>query len=195
MPRQTLTHPDGPVVVSEATFTALATIRKLNLIHDLYGNAVIARQNYEAIIPLLETGESGEAVPAIDESELAERGFTVCPALPWLFVAVDRPDQGLPERVAFPQHATESEAATLKLAIAVPASLVLIDGPIKEKAKLSFIKCEGTVSILVSAYREGYLSAVKPMVIALEKLGQGHVLPPPDMLEALWTALAKLDDV
>lgn len=181
------------------TFRALTAIRKLNLIQDLYSNAVIGRSNYDAVAALINptdpSPDSAEVDRAINETELAERGFTHCPSLPWLFVATDRPDQGLPERVAFPQHATASEAATLRLAISVPASLVLIDGPIKEKAKLSFIKCEGTVSILVSAYREGYLSAVKPMVIALEKLGHAHVLPPPDMLEALWTALEKLDDV
>ena len=59
----------------------------------------------------------------------------------------------------------------------------------KERAKLSFFKCEGTVSILVHAHRMGHLSAVRPMVKALEKLGHGHVLPPPDQLDALWQAL------
>ncbi len=192
MPGKTLTHPDGPVVVSETTFTALATIRKLDLIRQLYGNAVIGLENYRAVEPLLADGETPAA--AIDEQAIEETGFTACPALPWLYVAGDRPEQVLPERIAHPHHTSASEAATLRLAIAVPASLVLIDGPIKEKAKLSFIKCEGTVSLLVSAYREGYLSAVKPMVVALEKLGQGHVLPPADLLEALWTALEKMDD-
>jgi len=194
MPRHTLTHPDGPVVISEMTFRALASIRKLSLIHDLYGNTVISKSNYESIIHLLTNSAATSHPLALDENLLEERGFVASPALSWLYIAADRPHQMLPERIACPQHSNASQAATLRLAIAVPASVVLIDGPIKERAKLSFIKCEGTVSILVSAFRQGHLSAVKPMVTALEKLGHSHVLPPPDLLEALWTALADLTD-
>lgn len=185
----TLTQPDGPVVVSEMTFAALAAIRRLKLIPTIYTNAVMGRENYEAVRHLID--ENLEATN-VSDSEIQERGFAACPALPWLFVAPDQPEQLLPERVTYPGNSSASEAATLRLGIGIPASLILIDGPIKERAKLSFIKCEGTVSILVSAYREGHLSAVRPMVIALEKLGHGHVLPPPDLLKALWTALDKL---
>ncbi len=107
----------------------------------------------------------------------------------WLEVIDDAPDHPLPARVA---SATASEAATLRAALAAGASLVLIYGPIKEKAKLSFIKCEGAVSILVAAYREGLLTAVKLMVKALTALGHEDVLPPPETLDALWTALDQL---
>ncbi|MBI1336158.1 MAG: hypothetical protein GC164_04250 [Phycisphaera sp.] len=161
----TLTTDDGPVVISEKTLRALVAIRKHSLLEKLYGRVAISAQ-------------------------VASCVRDVIPELPSYIVPVqDQPLQQLPERVC---SATPSEAATLRLAIALPASLVLIDGPIKEKAKLSFIKCEGTVPLLVQAYREGHLSAVKPMVKALATLGHEDVLPPPDLLEALWVALDKL---
>ena len=81
------------------------------------------------------------------------------------------------------------DGASLQLALGIGASLVLIEEPVKEKAKLSFIKAEGTVSILVMAYRLGLLTAVPPMVKALVKLGYRDVLPPSDQLKALWVAL------
>jgi hypothetical protein len=109
---------------------------------------------------------------------------------PWLDVLDDRPEQPLPARIA---DATPSEAATLRLALAAPASLVLFDGRMKDRVKLSFIKAEGTVPILVMAYRLGKLTAVQPMVKALQSLGHGDVLPPKEMLDALWVALEKLD--
>ena len=104
----------------------------------------------------------------------------------WLAVGEDHPTITLPERLA---ATPPSEAATIRFALGSGASLVLLDGPVKERAKLSFIKSVGTVSILVSAYRQGHLSAVRPMITALEKLGHADVLPPPEQLEALWVAL------
>ena len=188
---QPLTHPDGPVVTSEKTLLAMASIRKLKLLPQLHNTVAIAASNYEAVRDALGQAESEAGGPV----EIpADKGFAPAPGLPWLFVLPDQPQQALPARVDHPQNATAAEAATLRLALAVPASLVLLDGPIKERAKLSFIKSEGTVSMLVTAYRQGLLSAVKPMVIALEKLGHGDVLPPKESLEALWTALDRMDD-
>lgn len=168
MKRQMLTTANGPIVVSEKTLRALLAIRRGKLLPQLYGKLCLCRSNAEDMSDVL----AGNSLP------------------PWLELIYDYPEQTLPVRVA---SATFSEAATLKAALAVGASLVLIDGPIKERAKLSFIKCEGTVSILVMAHRQGLLSAVKPMIKALEKLGHGDVLPPPEVIEALWTALEKLD--
>ncbi len=162
MARAALTCADGPVVAGEKTLRALVAIRRQRLLPRLYGRVVVGRFNFEALADVLPE------------------------APPWLSVADDRPDQGLPPRVA---GAAASDVATLRLALALPASLVLLEGPTKERAKLSFIKSEGTVSILVTAYRRGLLSAVQPMVKALEKLGHGDVLPPPEQLEAMWRAL------
>ena len=168
IPDQTLTRSGGPVVTSVKTLSALTDIRRDKLLPQLYGRVAIARTN------LLEMSD--------------RYGSTGRPA--WLDVMDDRADIVLPQRC---QYATPSEAATLRLAIGAGASLVLLDGPIKDKAKFSFIKSEGTVSILVMAYRGGLLSAVPPMVKALEKLGHADVLPPPDMLDALWQAIDQLD--
>jgi predicted nucleic acid-binding protein len=165
MARQTLTSPDGPVVSSTKTLAAMLAIRKEKLLPELFGRVAIARSNFDELADVLTDPPT------------------------WLDVLADHLDQTLPARV---QTATPSEAATLRLALALPASLVLIEGPIKERAKLSFIKCEGTLSILVQAHREGLLSAVRPMVKALETLGHADVLPPPEMLDALWRALEEM---
>ena len=167
MGRQAMTSVEGPVVSSEKTLRALVSIRREKLLPQLYGHVLIASSNFEALNDVL----------------LASP--------PWLGVTDDQPDQQLPARVA---NASTSEAATLRLALSIPASLVLLDGPIKERAKFSFIKAEGTVSILVSAYRRGMLTAVRPMVKALEKLGHGDVVPGPDQLDALWRALDAMAD-
>ncbi|MEX2214598.1 MAG: hypothetical protein WD768_10745 [Phycisphaeraceae bacterium] len=188
---QPLTRPDGPVVTCEKTLLALASIRKLRLLPELHGTVAIALSNYEAVCEAL-----GQVVPEAGGAVVIppDKGFTPAPGLPWLFVLHDQPGQLLPARVDHPQNSSAAEAATLRLALSIPASLVLLDGPIKERAKLSFIKSEGTVSMLVTAYRQGLLSAVKPMVIALEKLGHGDVLPPKESLEALWVALDKMEE-
>lgn len=165
--RQMLTRPGGPVVVSEKTLRALTAIRREKLMPLLFGRVAIARSVYELMQPA-----GGNAGGKAD----------------WLEVLDDRPAQVLPERIA---GASPSDAATLRLALALPASLVLLDGPIKERAKLSFIKAEGTVAILVDAYRQGHLSAVQPMVKALQALGHADVVPPPEVLDALWRALGQ----
>ncbi len=165
MARGMLTSTDGPVVTGQRTLRALIAIRKDKLLRTLYGRVVIARSVAESMAEVLTEPRD------------------------WLVVVDDAPPIDLPPRVEF---AEASDQATLRLALSIPASLVLLDGPVKEKAKLSFIKAEGAVSILVQAHREGYLSAVRPMVKALEALGYSDVLPPPEALEALWTALDAL---
>ncbi len=163
---KTLTQPGGPVVVSEKTLRAMLAIRREKLLPELYGRVAVARSNFQAVADVL---------PA---------------APPWLDVLEDHPNHPLPERIA---SASASEAATLRLALALPASLVLFDGPLKDRVKLSYIKAEGTLSILVMAYRKGLLTAVRPMVKALQSLGHADVLPPPEMLESLWKALDQME--
>lgn len=157
-----LTPAEGPVVTSVRTLAALAGIRRAKLLPQLYGTVAIA------------------------ESNLAEARAFLPETPAWLTPGPDHPEVPLPERLA---AASASEAATIRFALGLGGSLILLDGPVKERAKLSFIKSVGTVSILVSAYRLGHLSAVRPMITALEKLGHADVLPPPEQLEALWVAL------
>ncbi len=173
--RQPLTTPDGPVITSAKTLRALAAIRREKLLADAFGRVLIARSNWREVAAAWPAGA----------------GPYGAPLAAWLEVRDDHPEQSIPERVA---SATPSEAATLRLALASRASLVLLDGPIKEKAKLSYIKSEGTLSLLVGAYRAGRLNAVQPMVKALQALGHGDVLPNPEMLQALWAALDKMEE-
>ena len=164
------TSKDGPVVASERTLRALFAIRRAVLLPKLYGTVVVGRSSYEAIL-------------ATAPPEMAD--------WPWLAIEQDRPEVELPARIA---GAPAPDAAALRLALALNASLVLLEDPTKERAKLSFIKAEGTVAILVQAYRQGHLSAVRPMVKALEKLGHREVLPPAEQLEAMWLALENMKD-
>ncbi|MCC7192647.1 MAG: hypothetical protein IT444_07680 [Phycisphaeraceae bacterium] len=161
-----LTVAGGPVVICEKTLRALLAIRREKLLPEIYGRVAIARSVFQAM---------GDVLPI---------------APPWIDVLDDQPQQSLPARIS---GGTPSETATLKLALALPASLVLFDGPMKDSVKLSYIKAEGTVPILVMAYRMGKLSAVQPMVKALQSLGHADVLPSAEMLDALWGALSKLE--
>ena len=160
--------PEGPVVCSEKTLRALIALRRQHLLPKLYDRIVISRLTFESLSDLLE--------------ERPE----------WLEIMDDRPEQPLPARVGSP---SDSEAATLRLALAIESSMVLLDGSIKQRAKLAFIRSEGTVSILVNAYRQGDLKAVRPMVKALQKLGHADVLPDEEMLDALFEALDEQERV
>lgn len=185
MPSQSphaLTSPEGPVVLSEKTLCALIAIRREGLIAELYGPVVMARSTWIG------------AAKSADARRRRDATFDADSPPPWIKLVDDErfAHVELPERCGR-TVATPSELATLRVAVGWPASLVLLDGPIKEKAKLSFIKAEGVVSMLVMAFRLDKLSAAKPMVTALEKLGYGDVLPPEEALEALWAALEGLE--
>ncbi len=176
-----LTSPGGPVVLSEKTLCAMIAIRREALIPELHGRVVMARSTWRA------------AAASNDARRRSDVMFDPDAPPAWIELVADErfAHVELPERCG-QGVASESELATLWVAVGWPASLVLLDGPIKEKAKLSFIKAEGAVSMLVMAYRMEKLSAVRPMVIALEKLGHADVLPPPEALEALWEALERM---
>lgn len=170
-----LTQPGGHVVGSLRTLDALFAIRKDKLLPLLYGQVVITKS---------------------DLTKLSEDFASLREATPdWLVIADDPHDDTeslLPERVVsmYPRDG-DSERA-IRLGLSIGASMILLDGPVKEKAKLSFIKSEGALPILVMAYRLGHLSAVKPMVKALTAMGRGEVLPDDEQLQALWTALDQL---
>jgi predicted nucleic acid-binding protein len=175
-----LTSPDGPVVASTRTLQALLAIRKEKLLPQLYGPITIAQSNFDELGD--GSGSGGGSGGATGE------GFSDAPK--WLEIVADAPAQELPSRIA---HVDPSPAATLRLALSIPASIVLLEEPAKEKAKLSYIKAEGALSILVQAHRLGKLSAVQPMVKAWQALGFDDVLPTREMLDALWEALDKLE--
>jgi len=171
MARSMLTATHGPTVLSERSLRALIAIRRETLLPKMYDKLVISRSNFDAV----RDTPSGHSGPA------------AMPEPPdWLTVMDDVPGQTVPDRVA---HAEALELASIRLTLALPASLLVIDGPIKESIKLSFIKAEGVVSLLVQAYRRDLLTAVKPMIKALEALGHGDILPPAESLAAMYKAL------
>jgi predicted nucleic acid-binding protein len=166
--RRMLSSDNGPIFISEKSLRALLAIRRERLVEQVYGSVLMARSNWQAMADVL------TEVPS------------------WMTIVDDAPDQSLPLRVSIGIKPTH--AATIRAALANDASLILIEGPIKEKVKLSYIKAEGVVSLLVAAYRQGLISAVRPMVKALVALGHEDVLPPPEALDALWVALDQLSD-
>jgi len=97
------TSKDGPVVASERTLRALFAIRRAVLLPKLYGTVVVGRSSYEAIL-------------ATGPPEMAD--------WPWLAIEQDRPEVELPARIA---GAPAPDAAALRLALALNASLVLLD--------------------------------------------------------------------
>lgn len=167
-----LTQAGGPVVISEKTLRALLDIRREKFLPLMYRRVVIARSSFNNFV---EVFDKPDAKP------------------PWLDVEDDCPGQEIPSRITVMEERDESSETAIKLGLAIGASVILLEGPIKEKAKLSFIKSEGALSILVWAYRQGWLSAVKPMVKALKALGHDEVLPDEEKLQALWEALDKLE--
>ncbi len=169
MARTTLTTPGGPVVVSHRTLAALTAIRKQGLLGRLYGQVHACASDVAAI-------------PALSVADC-----------PWLLTHPDPQELPLPERVLSLQPPDPDGVRAIRLCLALRGSLVLLEGAVKEKAKLCHIKSEGTLSILVACHREGWLSDVRPMVKALRSLGQGDVLPDAEKLEALWRALEAME--
>jgi len=164
-----LTTADGPVVVSPRSMRALLAIRRAKLLPQVYGDIAITASARDAL------GDDLQSDGDVD----------------WLAVLDDRPDVDLPPRLA---HIADDDGATLRCALGHGASLVLIEEPAKEKAKLSFIKCEGVVAFLVVCHRVGLLTDVKPMIKALRALGHDAVLPPQEQLDALYEALDALEE-
>ena len=155
----------GPVVVAASSLRALASIRHEHLLREVFGTVVVCRSTAEACASLWPG-----AWPD------------------WIAVEDDRAAVELPPRMA---HVQGEDRATLQLAIALGASLTIIEGkPLLEKVKLSFLKAMGTIPLLVQAYQEGRVRAVKPLLTALER--KGHEMPPPAQMTALLQAIDTL---
>jgi predicted nucleic acid-binding protein len=153
----------APVVVAAAPLRALASIRHERLLPEMFGRVAICRSVAEATADLWPTRP------------------------PWLDVH-DDVEVDLPPRLV---HVEGDDRATLQLSVHLNASLTIIDGkPLLEKVKLSFLKAMGTVPLLVQAYQEGRIRAVKPLLVALER--KGHDMPPPEQMAALLRALDSL---
>ncbi|MDX1683226.1 MAG: hypothetical protein R3336_08900 [Phycisphaeraceae bacterium] len=165
MARDMLTTDEGPVVVSRRTLEALLAIRRGHLLPKIYPDRSIMIDQ--------ECGEQVEDRPDFIELKVAPE------------------DVELPTRIG---HGDPCDLACLRLALHVGASMVMLEDPIKERAKLSFIRAEGTVPFLVQAHRAGHLTAVEPMIKALRALGHEDVLPPEDQLAALKEALRHLGE-
>ena len=158
-----MTIPGGPVIASYRVLEALISIKQAKLLQPLFGRILITESN------------ASEIKKNIDR-----------PLPEWVEVVPDHDDVDLPERIVNTQVLNQQ---TFKACLAIGCSRVLIDGPIKDKAKLSFFKCEGIVSILVTSYRAGRLKLVRPMIKALTSLGYADMLPPEDQIKMIYEAL------
>src|SRR6185369_2352826 len=124
--RQMLTRPDGPTVIAAKTLRALLAIRREKLVPELYGQTVISQSNWNAVV----ASPEAKFLPASPEGAAKQPPG-------WLFIGDDRPDQPLPERLANYELTGEDPTgiAELKFALFFPASLGLLDGRIKKKAR------------------------------------------------------------
>ncbi len=163
-----MTIPGGPVITTGRVLEALMAIKQDKLLRPLFGPILITQSNADEV-----KNNLAKPLPL---------GIEIVP---------DHNDVDLPERIINTQVLNQY---TFKACLALGCSRVLIDGPIKEKAKLSFFKCEGVVSILVTSYRAGRLKLVRPMIKALKALGYEDMLPPEDQIKMIYDALAHMGD-
>jgi len=159
-------HAHPPVVIGERSLRALLDIRHDWLLRDMFGTVLLSRSAADAL--------DGE-IAAFPE---------------WVRVHDDPPPNvvTLPERLI---SVGGTDRETIRLALALNARLVILEGKgLLEKVKLSFLKAQGVVPLLVQAYQNGRIRRIKPLLTALER--KGHEMPPPEQMEALLRALDEL---
>lgn len=153
---------DQKVVIAENALRALASIRHLFLLEEMFTTVLTP------------------AKPGLEAEGLEE--------WPGFLVHRTAGPVEMPPRLV---HLRGPEREAVALAIESGAALLILDGKaVLEKVKLSFIKAMGTIPLLVQAYQEGRIRAVKPLLVALER--KGHEMPPPEQMQALLSALDSL---
>jgi hypothetical protein len=140
------------VVSNTSPLQYLHAIHHLHVLEQLYGRIVVP----QAVMAELDTGrQSGYDVPD-------------CRAYSWM----------IPETVAIPAmlrlitNLGAGEAEALALALAAPTDLVLLDDALaRQVAASQGIRYTGTLGILIQAKHQGIVTAVMPLVDAMQHAG------------------------
>jgi predicted nucleic acid-binding protein len=141
----------SPVVSNSGPLIALATINKLDLLKDLFGQVCIPQAVYDEVVVY------GEGKPGAQETDEAE----------WIKI-LEVKDRLAISLLREEMDAGESEA--IILAQELNAAYVLIDEAIaRRKVRLIGLCMVGTLGLLLMAKEAGLTSAVKP---ALDELRQ-----------------------
>jgi uncharacterized protein len=143
------------IIVSNTTpLIGLASIQRFDILHNLFGNIVIAQAVYdEAVSQGHEEGGAKKEVANAEWIRIAQVSDRLA-----VEVLLDEMDMG--------------EAETIVLAAELKANWVLMDEK-KGRRKLSQMEIPkiGTVGILLEAKRRGLIKSVKPELEKLHKQG------------------------
>lgn len=132
----------------------LARIDLLEILPRLFDRVLIPR----AVLD--ETLAGGEDDPGSRETYQAT----------WLEIVEEPGEQ--PVHLAFLEHLNAGEAATISLAQALRADLVLIDERQGRKiAQRLGLRVKGTIGVLVAARREGLVPQLEPLLMRLREEG------------------------
>ncbi|NJN97415.1 MAG: DUF3368 domain-containing protein [Anaerolineales bacterium] len=150
----------GPVILNNTPLVALWSLNLLTLLHDLYGEVLIPQAVYEEFLAT----ERSARQTALDEA-------------PWIKItALTNPRQAL-VYVGLDQ----GEAEVLALATEWSARLVIIDEHKGRRyAKRLGLPLTGTIGILLTAKRNGLISALAPLINQLLK---GGLFLAPELVE------------
>ncbi len=150
----------GPVILNNTPLVALWSLNLLTLLRDLYGEVLIPQAVYEEFFAT----EQSARQTALDEA-------------PWIKItALTNPRQAL-VYVGLDQ----GEAEVLALATEWSARLVIIDEHKGRRyAKRLGLPLTGTVGILLTAKRNGLISALAPLINQLLK---GGLFLAPELVE------------
>jgi hypothetical protein len=140
------------VVSNTSPLQYLHAIHHLAVLEQLYGHIVVP----QAVMAELDTGrQAGYDVPD-------------CRAYPWM----------IPDTVAIPAvlrlitNLGAGEAEALALALTTPTDLVLLDDALaRQVAASQGIRYTGTIGILIQAKHQGLVTAVMPLVDAMQHAG------------------------
>lgn len=142
--------PERIVICNTSPLLYLHQVGQLSLLPQLYGMAFIP--------------------PAVEKELLAgaKKGVNVpdTSQLPWLKV------QPLSDSTLLPAIVDlgPGEAEVIALGLAHRNSLLILDDQLgRQIARLNKLTCTGTLGLLIKAKKQGYLSAVAPVLDALQK--------------------------
>lgn len=141
----------GPVILNNTPLVALWSLGHLTLLRDLYGEVIIPQAVYEEFLAT----ERAVRQAALDEAPWIKITSLINPRQALVYVGLD-----------------QGEAEVLALASEQSARLVIIDEyKGRRYAKRLGLPLTGTIGVLLTAKRNGLVSALAPLIDQLLKEG------------------------